>query len=150
MSYPVVQIGDVKDAYGFVQRCIIKSKIKASGDQYEELVCEAMVLLCALHKRYDPAKDRGSEKPRAGGGTEASFAGYASYLLPLKIRKAWHRMNPTHVMTTQPDGTRKYVYHQPPKSLHERGDGRDRELMDTLDEQKMRTPGEFVSVPTTA
>lgn len=159
MSWPTVAIGDVKDAYGFVSRCIGKSGIKTfSAQEYDELMCEGIVILCALHERYDPRKDKGTAPVRGVKSTKgvASFAGYASYLLPRKLRDAWHRMHPEHVLKTMPDKTRKYVYYEPPKSLDEMrsstgvqdsGDRVGHVGGGELDERNLRLPGDFATIP---
>lgn len=140
--WPSVELGDIKEAYGFVAKCIAKSGIKVQGEEYDEMMCEGIVILCALHDRYDASKDT---------GPKASFAGYAWYLLPRKLKDAWHKLHPEHVMRTQPDGKRKYEYHQAPVSIDARGTSGERSNRSFFDQHTtFRTPGEFVSVPTAA
>lgn len=143
--WPVVEIGDIRDAYGFVRGMIAKSGIKAWGDAYEELICEGVLILCELHERYDPEKDTGDK---------AAFAGYAAYLLPRKLTNSWHKLHPNHVLRTQEDGKRRYVYYQDSKSLDEmrenaqiyKESGTENNL-GLWDEEHGRRVGDFINVP---
>lgn len=138
MMFPVCAVGEIRDGYGFVVRCLGRSGVRARGEEYEEMVCEGMVILCDLAQRYDPARDT---------GPQASFAGYAWYLLPRKLKDAWHKLHPEHVLRTRDDGKRRYEYYETPVSIDERStDSED----PYLDKTGYRVPGEFVTVPPTA
>lgn len=159
MAWPVVAVGDVKDGYGFVSGCIAKSGIKPpTQEKYEELMCEGIVILCHLFEKYDPTKDKGRKAPRTGGGSRkgvASFAGYASFLLPRKLRDAWHRMHEEYVVKTDENGAKRYVYYESPASLNElqdRGTSGARaedngQRRGGLDERNLRRVGDFAKIP---
>jgi len=130
-----VSMRDVEDTEAFVKACIKRSRIKFDKDEYEELVSCGLLILCELNARYDPEKDQ---------GPEASFAGYAWYLLPRKLTDAWHGMHEEHQLRTQADGSRKWEYHQPTMSWDEHCD--DINNNETpLNEGKLRYVGDFVA-----
>jgi hypothetical protein len=137
---------DVDDVEAFVKSCIRKSGLRIEDrSQYEELACEALVILCELNNRYDPTKEKNPAK--------ASFAGYAWFLLPRKILDAWHKMNPNHVSKTfteqgedgQPITTRKWVYYEPACSLDERIERF--EDPDEFDISSYRQCGDYIPLP---
>ena len=140
---------DVGDPDSFVRSCIKRSRIKPENpDTYEELVCEGIAILFELADKYDPERDGGID-PELCEGTDgvASFAGYAWYLLPLRLVNAWHRMHPNHVLTTvtAEDGSKKrvWVYYDEPASIEER----QQVHPEYLDYERHRRAGEFVAVP---
>lgn len=141
-----VQIGNIKDAEAFVRHCMHKAgRIRITGDEREELVAEGLVLLVELHRRYDPARDKGA------GGNTGGFFGYALYLLPRKMADAWHRGQPHHLLRTQEDGSRRYEYLKEPRSLVEviEWDNTNIDAFGNFytDDTTWRHPGEFVDVP---
>jgi hypothetical protein len=109
----------VHDVEGFVNATIIRFETNSNrpewaairGDEREELVLEGIALMYHLAARYEP--HRGNH---AQGGW---FSGYAAYFLPKKLGEAWHRLHENHRYTTQPDGTRKWVYLKEASSLDE-------------------------------
>jgi hypothetical protein len=132
-----IQIGDINDAESFVKSCIGRARIRVSEHEYEDVVCEGLLALVRLHGLYDPARDGGRKnEPGRHGKSEdrqgvASFAGYAWYLLPNKIRDAWHRLHPEHLLRTvvitdedtgETKKVRRYQYGTAPVSLDEKND----------------------------
>ena len=140
-----VSLGNVVDAEAFVRHCMHKAgRLRITGDEREELVAEGLALLCELHLRYEPERDK------APGGHTTGFYGYALYLLPRKMADAWHRSQPHHVSRVQADGSRRYEYHREPKSLSELYDqGATNHDMThlALDDTTWRHPGEFIPIP---
>lgn len=142
-----VPLGNIDDAEAFVRHCINKSRIVLTPDERDELVAEGLVLLCELHQRYNPARDK------APAGKTQGFFGYALYLLPRKLNDAWHRSQPHHLLRTQSDGTRRYEYVKTARSLEElhTPDGfRAHDTQgrtDALHAGNCRTTGDYVAVP---
>lgn len=118
---PKCSILDIDDAEGFVRDMVYRKLRKLDKYEIEDMVAEGLMLLVALSRRYDPSKDTPNRKPghRCKGPRccVPSFAGYASYLLPNKLLDAWHASHEDHLLRTQPDGSRKYFYHQETCSL---------------------------------
>jgi hypothetical protein len=119
---PPVQVHDIDDLQAFVRTAVYRKLVRLRDDQeFEEMVAEGMVIVLDLARRYDPGKDRPSTKPGHVCKTERcckpSFAGYASRLLPPKLLDAWHAHHPEHLLKTQEDGSRKWVYLQEACSL---------------------------------
>lgn len=142
-----VSLGDIKDAEAFVKYAIKRARVPVAQYEYDDVVCEGLLVLCRLYVMYDPSRDRGSTVRRTDGSTNgvASFAGYASYLLPGKIRDAWHRMHEEHLLRTQEDGTRRYEYGTSPRSLSEAGSMDGHGGTDLLDSPGIRLVGDFVA-----
>lgn len=110
-----VEVHDIKDAEAFVRANVYRKLRKLrDGQEFEEMVQEGYVILFDLARRYDPSKDVPSRKPghvcKGERCCKASFASYAARLLPPKLLDAWHSHHPEHLLRTQPDGSRKYVY----------------------------------------
>lgn len=130
----VVVLHDIKDAEAFVISTIKRSKIRVDRDEYQELVCEGLVILCEMSKRFKPRM--------AGFEKDGKFSGYAARYLPNKLGDAWHRLHPEHVLKTQDDGARRYEYMDAAASFdqeRERNSGR----IDNTD--RLRLVGDFVS-----
>jgi hypothetical protein len=135
----IVALHNIDDCVGFVKMSIKRSRIYyADADEYEEMLCEGLAILVDLANRYDATREHDGRN---------RFYGYAYYLLPRKLKDAWHRSHEEHILRTQPDGTRRYEYMQRAVSwdgLLEIEDG------PGLDERSLRTPGEFIPLPKTA
>lgn len=121
-----MRVYDIEDAERFVAATVRKKLIKLRNkDERDEMNAEGMVILFDLARRYDPSKERPNTKPGHVCKTvrccKPSFAGYASRLLPPKLLDAWHAHHPEHLLRTQPDGSRKYVYLVEACSLHDTG-----------------------------
>lgn len=97
----MIRVLDVDDAEGFVKAAIRKAGIRYDQSTYEDLVATGYLILVELSHKYDPARESDGV---------ARFYGYANYLLPIKIRDAWHNMMPEHIFRTQPDGRRRWEY----------------------------------------
>jgi hypothetical protein len=137
-----IPLHDIDDAEGFVRANIARSKLVLTRQEREELVAEGMVIICELAMKFQPRLD--------GYDRDGSFAGYASSLLGRKLSDAWHRMNPSHVLRTQPDGTRKWEYLQEHSSLDKLLDNADSDSYleghnDPL--ASARTLGDFIDIP---
>jgi hypothetical protein len=137
----------IDDVEGFVISALRRSGIKFeyySRDDYEDMVGEGYAQLWDLAQRYDPARESDGQN---------RFHGYAYYLLPMKLRSAWHKMHEEHVLRKQTDGTRKYTFLPRPISfdallevdIHDNP-------KNFSHERNLRTPGNFVpiSAPTRA
>lgn len=127
-----VPLWDMRDAEAFIRAAINKSGLARTPDDWDELVAEGLLILSEMAAKYQPRM--------AGHDRDGSFTGYASMFFPRKLRGAWHRMHEHHQVRTNPDGSRRYVFHDPPKSLDEHT-----EDDDELDTERIRTPGNFVS-----
>lgn len=112
-------IGDIEDAEAFVKAHIKRARIRFADDEFEDILGAGLLILVRLWQLYDPARDGGRAPGKNDSGRQgvASFAGYASYLLPNKIHDAYMRMHPEHRLVTQSDGKRRWVYGVPPTSL---------------------------------
>lgn len=165
-----VQVHDVADAEGFV-RDIIRRKLRKaniSRQDMDDMVQSGLLVLLELAKRYDPAKD--IKKPRPGHVCRGprccvpSFAGYASFLMPNKLLDAWHAQHPNHLLKTQEDGSRKYMYLREACSLDEGPGGHgggygsgnsmagdsNQEGFSSVDSPTTRHVGDFIPVPETS
>jgi len=127
-----VSIWDVKEPEAFVRAMIVKTKLKIP-DPYEreDVVAEGMAILVDLASKFKPHM--------AGYAKAGSFAGYCSQYLPRKIWAAWHNMHPEHLLCTQDDGKKRYIYGEAPASLDEK-------LEQGIDDgpASLRTVGDFV------
>lgn len=128
-----VTLHDIDDAEAFVISTIRRSKIRIDQDEFAELICEGLVILCEMAQRFEPH--------RSGHDHPGRFSGYAARFLPNKLGDAWHRLHPEHVLKTQDDGTRKYEYLPPAGSLDQSME-RDASIANT---DRLRIVGDFVS-----
>lgn len=103
MLAATVSLHDILDCEMFVQATVNQARLVLSPDERDELVCEGLAILQRLARDYQP----GFGGRDAAGST---FSGMAAQFLPRKLGDAWHRMHPEHLLTTQPDGRRKWVY----------------------------------------
>lgn len=152
-----IPVHDIEDAQSFVTQVIHRKFSKVSWDDRDELVAEGLVILFDLAKRYDPAKE-GGKKDHVCKGAKCcvpSFAGYASFQLPLKLLDAWHAMHPEHVRMTLEDGSRKYKYLEPAIGMehsddtyfdYHPGTGGDVRVA-AFDRETTRHVGNFIAVP---
>lgn len=152
-----VQLGDIADIEGFVRSTIRRKMNRVPRDEVEELVAEGLVIVCDLWRKYDPSKDSASRKPnhvcRGPRCCVPSFAGYCTFLLPPKLLDAWHSLHPEHLLRTQADGKRKYVYLQGSCSLDEGATGtvnEDDRGYSSVDNPNTRHVGNFITVPEAA
>jgi hypothetical protein len=125
-----VSLGDVRDVENFVGKTLRKTRLRFTADEFEELLCEGIVIMYQLHDRWD------------GRGR---YSGYASMYLPKRLGAAWHKLHPEHVEVSDASGKRTYEYREPATSLNQHIGGHDdghdkRELL-------LRTPGDFVVIP---
>lgn len=105
-----VTILDIEDAEGFVAATIVRSKIKVSTHEHEELLAEGLAILFDLAQKFEPQRE-GYEQP-------GRFSGFAAQFLPRKLGDAWHKMHPEHRYVTGEDGKRRWVFFDAPTSLN--------------------------------
>jgi hypothetical protein len=112
----VVALEDIADVEGFVNATLNASGIEFQPDERDELVCEGLAILYALHQRF--------ERRRAGYTQDGRFSGFAAMYLPRKLGDAWHRGRPEHRYVTGPDGKRSWAFFKAHVSLDGIIDGR--------------------------
>jgi hypothetical protein len=148
------KLGDIDDAEAFVRAQIKRARIRFTDDEFDDIMAIGLLILVRLYRLYDPSRDGGRvETVRTSGSRDgvASFAGYASYLMPNKIHDAYMRSHPEHKYVTDPETKkRRWVYGTAPRSLDalRTGDGwgrKDNEFdLDPLDGKNVRHVGDFV------
>lgn len=104
-----ISILDIEDAEGFVAATIVRSKIRCSQHEHEELLTEGLAILFDLARRFEPQRE-GYERP-------GRFSGFAAQFLPRKLGDAWHKLHPEHRYVTGEDGKRRWVFFEAPSSL---------------------------------
>jgi hypothetical protein len=100
-----VRILDIKDAEAFVVSTLLRSGIRFTPSEREELIAEGLAILCKLALDYEPMRN--------GHTSEGRFSGYASMYLPRKLTDAWHGLHPEHV-SMRANGERGWTYNQMP------------------------------------
>lgn len=125
-----VTLHDIDDVHGFVYACMKRSGARPRPDEVEDLVAEGVCLLYVMAKNY---------KPRLNGySADGRFSGYAIAWLPKQIKEAWHRSRPEH-LRNYVDGKKEYIALEACVSLNEL-----EERQVSIDEWRLRTPGDFV------
>jgi hypothetical protein len=107
---PKTSLRDVRDVEAFVAKHLVKSGVRFSPDEHDEMLAEGIALLYEL--------EAGFEEHRDGYEQAGSFAGYAASLLPRRMRDVYRRLHPEHLERRNPDGSREIEYAPPAVSLH--------------------------------
>lgn len=157
-----VSMHDIEDVEAFVRGTIRRHARQIPAEDMEEMVSEGLAILCNLNARYDPERDRDAKIAARSSGTVhtcvssrccvPSFAGYASFILPKKLKEVWYSRQPEW-STTLVDGKREYVrfadtvYIEDRRITHDYGDGVGHTL-DVIDKTNTRHVGDFIPVPT--
>lgn len=130
------QIHDVHDAEAFVWKIVRRHMRMVPAEQLEDVVADGLLLLCSLAKQYDATKDTGNN---------ASFAGYATYLMPMKMKQRWYASQPEWQKSTT---NGKVVYTRLKRAVSfEEIMSYDETIRSYTDESKVRVVGNFVAVP---
>lgn len=148
-----VTMYDVQDVEAFVRGTIRRKVQVIPPDDMEDMVAEGLLIMCQLNAKYDPTLDsrKHSDPTHECRGSRCcvpSFAGYATFILPKKLKEAWFAKQP-QFQSRNVDGKRTYVMYATAFSVEERdGQQHGHDLVDTQSVvDNARQPGNFIPVP---
>ncbi len=105
-----VGLFDVQNCEAFVGRALTSSRIRMTGDEREEMLCEGLLILAELAAKFEQHRD--------GYATSGRFSGYAAKMLPLRMQDAYDRLHPEHQVTRDSvSGARVYDFNPAPMSI---------------------------------
>lgn len=133
-----VSLHDIKNVEAFVVNCVQRSGSAPLPHEWEDMIAEGVAMLYKMGNDYDPERNE-------DGSDTFKFSGYAIRYLPKKLREHWHRSREEHLEKLQPDGKRKWIYHQSALSWDQITTTNTVETVRVIDERTVRHPGNFVN-----